>query len=251
MSFEMPIKGNPRKLTIKQHIHTAYSIKKFCSENKVEVYFLESKKIEKRKSDAEIFCAKRNWDQKTEAGLMCDIEREFHKEIDNIKTKTFDSRNHQAISRYFLLWNIRGYLRRSPISNTPLDNISCENLTKEQEENLETKGCAFTRFTTDGKTIMPSRFITGSILLRELDKHWPEVENFKWGLLTSLDGEFIVSDFYKGLTFMPIGPKIALAVGYSDTIISRDSVANANKESKIISSEYYFAKNLNDCPIAE
>ena len=246
MSFERPSKGNPFQFTIDQHIHSAHSIGKFCdSDDKVEVHFMDSGVTEKRQKRAKVFCTQRNWDQKAEIGLMADIENEFHKQIDN--NKQFDSRSHQAISKYFLLWRIRHNFHISPNEDGILNGVSGSGLTsKEQEEILEHKGVMFVR---EGGVI-PSRFLTGTQVLLKLDHLWPLVENMKWGLLTAHEGEFLVADCYNDLTFIPISPTCAFCVGYEDMEIDKQSVANANKQSIEEATNFYFSRNLAKCPIA-
>lgn len=245
MSFEPPRKGNPFQFVIQQHFHTAHSIEKFCDDDdQVEVHFLDSGKTEKRHKRAKVFCTKRNWDQKAEIGLMAEIEEDFHNEIDNIKP--YASRNHQAISKYFLLWRIRHNFHISPIDDAILTGISGSGLTKVQEEILESKGAIYVR---EGGAV-PARFITGIQVLMQLDKQWPRVENFKWGLLTANEGEFIVADCYKDLTFMPVSPTLVFCAGYKDLTINKESVANANRQSIEKASEFYFARKMADCPVA-
>jgi len=106
VTFEPTVKGNPHQFVIKQHFHTAHAIGKFHdNDGKLDVYNKETGKTERKHKRSTIFCARRNWDQKAEVGLMADIEKLFHEEINNIKS--FDLRNHGAVSEYFLLWRIR------------------------------------------------------------------------------------------------------------------------------------------------
>ena len=103
MPYEPTIRRNPRQLTIEQHVHTAHAISLFYdSDGKVELIDLSSGGIARRHKRAKIFCTKRTWDQRAETGYMVSIESEFHEEIDNIKS--FSERNHEAISKYCLLW---------------------------------------------------------------------------------------------------------------------------------------------------
>lgn len=245
MPFEQPRKGNPFQFVIQQHFHTAHSIEKFYDDDGyVEVHFLNSEKTEKRHKRAKVFCTKRNWDQKAETGLMAEIEEDFHNETDNIKPYT--SRNHQAISKYFLLWHIRHNFHISPIDDAVLNGISGSRLTKVQEEIMESKGAMYVR----DEGVVPARFVTGIRILMQLDQQWPSIENFKWGLLTANEGEFIVADCYKDLTFMPISPTLAFCAGCKDLTIDKENVANANKQSIEKASEFYFARKLTECPVA-
>lgn len=245
MPFEKPQKGNPHKFVIQQHIHTAHCIGKFNAEDeKVEVKFIETGEIEKKGKRSKIFCTKRNWDEKAERGLMGLIEKGFHEEITNIKP--FENRNHHAISKYFLLWRIRHHFSTSPMADATLNGISGSGLTKEQEEILESEGAMYIR---DGGGV-PARFITGMEVLRQLDMQWPSVESMQWGLLEATEGEFLVADCYQDLTFMPISPKLAYCAGFKDQAIGKSDVAEINRQSISKSSSFYFAKDLNNCPVA-
>ena len=245
MGFEKPAKGNPHKFVIKQHFHTAHSIGKFhCDDDKLDVFIKESGLTERKHKRSSVFCAKRNWDQKAEIGLMTDIEHSFHEEINN--TKSFEERDHSAISEYFLLWRIRHNFHTSRMDDVVLNGISGSGLSREEEEILESKGASFVR---EGG-VVPSRFMTGIQVLMQLVQQRPGVKNLKWGLLKACEGEFVVADCYKDLTFMPISPTLAFCAGYEDMNIDRSGVATANKQSIEKSSAFYFARDLSQCPIA-
>ncbi|MCD9478125.1 hypothetical protein [Photobacterium phosphoreum] len=245
MSFEKPQKGNPHQFVIQQHFHTAHCIGKFNGgDEKVEVKFIETGVIERKGKRSKVFCAKRNWDEKAEKGLMGDIEKDFHEEINNIKS--FENRNHDAISKYFLLWRIRHHFYTSPMSDATLNGIPDSGLTKEQEEVLESKGAMYVR---EGGEV-PARFMTGIQVLIQLDRQWPSVESMQWGLFEAREGEFLVADCYQDLTFMPISPKFAFCASYKDQIISKSDVAEINKQSISKSSSFYFARDLDKCPVA-
>ncbi len=245
MTFEPTVKGNPHQFVIKQHFHTAHAIGKFHgNDGKLDVHNIEKGETERKHKRSTIFCAKRNWDQKAEIGLMADIEKLFHEEINNIKP--FNLRNHSAISEYFLLWRIRHNFHSSRMDDVALNGISGSGLSKAEEEVLESKGVMFVR---DGG-VVPARFMTGIQVLMQLDQQRGGVENLKWGLLKAKEGEFIVADCYQDLTFIPISPTSAFCAGYKDMNIDRSDVTNANKQSIDKASEFYFARNLSRCPIA-
>ncbi|GGI66937.1 hypothetical protein GCM10007978_00180 [Shewanella hanedai] len=245
MPFEKPQKGNPHQFVIQQHFHTAHCIGKFNdADEKVEVKFVETGDIEKKGKRSKIFCAKRNWDEKAERGLMGDIEDDFHEEINNMKS--FENRNHSAISEYFLLWRIRHQFYKSPMQDITLNGISGSGVTTEEEEILESKGAMFVR---DGGKV-PSRFMTGMQVLMQLDQQRSGVKDLKWGLLEAKEGEFIVADCYQDLTLMPISPKLAFCADYKDSTISKADVSEINKQSISKATDYYFAKNMALCPVA-
>ena len=245
MSFEKTIKGNPHQFTIQQHFHSAHAIEKFHDlDQQVDVFNLKSQKTKRLGKKANIFCTQRNWDQKTETGIMARIEDQFHEEINNLKV--FESRNHSAITEYFLLWRIRYNFHISRMKDETLIGIEGSGLDKKTEEILESKGAMYIR---DGG-IVPGRFMTGIQVVMKLDYQRDIINNLKWGLLTATCGEFIVADCYNELMFMPISPNLAFCANYKDIDINKESVADANKQSIDMSTEFYFAKNLALCPIA-
>jgi len=246
MPYERTIKKNPRQLTIDQHFHTAHAISLFYnSDNTVEVKELSSDEVVRRHKRAKIFCTKRTWDQRAETGYMVPIEKSFHEEIDNIKS--FSNRNHQAISKYCLLWRLRHDHHLSSPDDAVLNGISGSDLTKEQEEILESKNVSFVR---DGG-VVPSRFSSGLQIQIGLDRDWHACSHFKWGLIEALDGEFLVADGCGDLAFIPISPKLAFWAGEFDQTINRQQLAQANKETIARAKEYYFARKISECPVAE
>lgn len=128
MNFEPTQKGNPYKITKKQHFHTAYCISKFEREGRVDVIILSSDKPKRLKKTDSIFCAKRSWDERAEHGYMKSIEDAFHNEVDTAKIGAL--RNHKAISEYHLLWRLRRQIHKNPMPDARLIGVSGSNLTK-------------------------------------------------------------------------------------------------------------------------
>ena len=245
MPYEPTIKGNPQKLTVEQHIHTAHAISKFYNEaEKVQVKLIASQEIVERNKRAKIFCTKRTWDERAEKGYMAAIEKEFHNQIDNVRD--YSSRCHESISRYFLLWRLRFAYHTCPNQDIVLNGITGSGLAKEQEEILESKWCMYTR----DNGVVPSRFSTSLQIQIELDRAWEAYSGLKWGLLEATDGEFLVADGYDDLTFMPIAPKFAFAAGVGDQKISKEKVFELNNCSLAKATEYVFARDFSACPIA-
>ena len=244
VSYEKPQKGNPNQFTISQHFHTAHLISKFYnSADKVEIKFLGSDEIEPVSKDSKRFVAKRAWDQKSEHGMMADIEKSFHDEVNNLKS--IDQRNHHAISKYFILWRIRHHIAISENQDSDVKGVTGSNLTKEQEENIEKAGGSF--FRDNGQ--VPYRFTNAISLIQQLDEQLAEFANCKWGLLQSEKGEFVVADCYQGLMLLPISPELAFCVGVDDMIIDTPTLASINKQSIEVASNFCFARDWNMCPL--
>lgn len=244
MPYEPTTKGNPKQLVVDQHFHTAHAISLFYdSDEKVEVMELSSGEIVKRHKRAKIFCTKRTWDERAETGYMADIENAFHNEIDNIKS--FSDRDHQAISKYCLLWRLRHEYHLSSPEDVVLNGVSGSGFTKEQEEILESKHTSFVR---EGG-VWPARSYVGVRIQTDLHCYFNQVRDVKWGLVEAQDGEFIVADGYGELAFIPISPKLAFCAGQSDQKINRQLLSKINRESVSRAKEYYFARKISECPI--
>ena len=245
MTFERTRKRNPLQLVIDQHFHTAHSIAKFYNhKDKVEVFEISSGKILERDKRAKIFCAKRNWDERAEKGYMANIELSFHSQIDSLGS--YSERDHISISRYFCLWHLRHKFHLNRLSDAPLQGIEGESLTKEQQEILEKN---FIGYVNENGEI-PSRQLTGDQIQIGVDQLMQTFENIKWGLLEAKRGNFLCADAYPQLCLIPISPKHAFAGNLPDKVLEYDEVALANRQSIDSSTEFYFSKDLNKCPIA-
>jgi hypothetical protein len=76
--FERPQKGNPRHLTVKQHVWPFESIRRFAnSKGVVCLYYKPRDKTRWAKPNDPLFCARRVWDQRAETGYMKRIEDAF------------------------------------------------------------------------------------------------------------------------------------------------------------------------------
>ena len=245
MPYEPPMKRNPRELTVDQHFHTAHAISKFYDhDGKVEVRMVRTGEVVRRHKRAKVFCTKRTWDQRAETGYMLAIETAFHDEIDNLKG--FSDRNHDALSRYHLLWRLRHHFHQSDCQDLVLKGITGSGLTRVQEEIVESKGGAF--FRDEG--VVASRLASGLEIQIYLDRYWHNYEGIKWGLIQAEEGEFVVADAYHQLPFIPVSPNTAFLAGAEDNTVSEETVCHMNGKSIAASHEYYFAKELAACPVA-
>ncbi len=90
MKYEKPQRGNPHRLTIKQHTFPAASIARLANgEGIVSVYHIRSGKVLRLPPADQLFCARRNWDQRAEEGHMKEIEDKFQAMAECIIAATF------------------------------------------------------------------------------------------------------------------------------------------------------------------
>jgi len=244
MKYEKTTPNNQNKLTKKQHYHSRYCIGKFLNSNKrIEVFIRKNAEIKQVTPEAELFCAMRMWDQRAESGFMLSIENAFHEVIEN--PKELSERNHVAITEYWALWKLRfEYFHRDRREDASVTGISGDKLTKQQEEDIESKHAAFVR---EGG-IIPARFSNGIQIQQAIDMISSLNRATTWGLLTSTHGDFVVSDNYSELQILPISPTQILAAGHADLFISKDSLIMINRESVAASKNLYFAKSMDSCP---
>lgn len=249
-TFKRVQKRNPHQLVIDQHIHAAHCIKKFASEKGTVAVFDKSiSQWVQRKSDAAIFCAKRAWDQRAEKGYMNSIETAFFKVIDSIDNPLIN-RNHDAITRYFHLWRLRGEARDNEKQNVRFNGVSGSSLTIDQQEILESKHTLFIT-EEDG---MPYHLAKGIEIQVMLEKICHFMGPTTWGLLTASRGEFLVADYYPGDSdglqpFIPVSPQHAFFANTLDRGIDVHQVREFNRTSISSSRNYFFCRTLEKCPL--
>ena len=239
--FEPPQKKNPHQITMNQHCHTARCIRQFENNGIVQVKRLATDDVIKCKKDNPIFCAQRVWDERAEKGYMAKIENDFHREVDNADLGI--NRNHTVISMYHLLWCIRHHFYMNPLSDATLVGEFGSGITKDQSEVVESKWGAFVR--ENGE--LPSRFLTSLKIQQLIDMNIETYSAINWGLLKATEGEFLVSDSYSGVCFMPITPKLAFYANEKDQEITRDDLAALNNLSKGQAFNFHFGKDLATC----
>lgn len=248
-NFKRTQRGNPNQLVIDQHIHAAHCIRKFLDkEGKVSVFDKSISKVVLRKPNASIFCAKRAWDERAEKGYMSDIESDFFHVIDNINIPIGD-RDHDAITRYFNLWRLRGQARDAKRNDIQLNGVSGSGLTIEEQEVVEKKHSLF----IDDGGIFPYHMANGLSIQVNLDRLSLLMKGVKWGLLTADKGEFLVADYYRDVDgelcpFIPVSPRHVFFVNSPDLIVDVIKVRDINRMSISYSSKYYFCRSFQTCP---
>lgn len=251
MKYEKTQKKNPHCITVNQHIFPLRSIRRFSDHNgTVEVKLINQNKIIYLPPGDPLFCARRCWDERAETGYMKKIEDSFQNlasKIINRKVLHLDEANSRSATEFFALWYLRAYRNSNPIQDVQLKGIAAgEQLTKDEEERLEKNHAVFAR----GKEVsVPGRFMNSINIQMGIDKMINQMGKLKWGIVTSMDGEFIVPETYSTLTVIPISPRMILLGDSMDLLISRSEVRKVNSKAISFCSTYYFARNLSHCPI--
>ncbi|MGO4379759.1 hypothetical protein AB4Z19_15895 [Pseudoduganella sp. RAF19] len=242
--------GNPHRLTIKQHIFPKRSIERFAIDGGVEVHEVGPGRTRRRSAADVLFCADRVWDHRTEHGLMGDIEIAFQQIAERILAgeRSFAQEEHGAITDYYLLWILRHKFKQRPLADQQLRMHRPERrIDKDTEEHLEKHGVMF--FRNDGT--MPGRLLVGPSLHGMLDDNRVRMAGTTWGILRARPGhgEFLVPDTFSMFSIVPLTPEICLVAGMENSVADFRAIGHFNGVAVENSAQYYFARDLNQCPI--
>ncbi len=89
-----------------------------------------------------MFCARRVWDQRAEAGYMREIENRFQDLAGRVIADPSAARSaedDETASRFFALWRCRAIYRYAPDSDVSLNRVEGQPRTKDREEWLESR----------------------------------------------------------------------------------------------------------------
>ena len=240
--------GNPQGFTIKQHVFPRSAIARFAAtDGKVEVQSLRASRSKRRVPTEKIFCAQRAWDQSTETWRTRSYETEYQAIADELaagRLSPLSRKENQIVSEFFSLWMARHHARKEPSGDVVLSGFFGSSITDEEAEILEAKGYAFTR-----SNVMPNHIFMSLCMKRWMDQLSQQLHCARWGIVRAEYGEFIVPDNGDGFVTVPVTPKICLVVGAPDSVISPLDVAQINFMAIRTAHEYYFARDLNKCPI--
>jgi hypothetical protein len=239
-------------LAIDQHVFPSRSIERFAGEDgRVEAHLLRrgDRIIRRVKPSNPLFCADRAWDQRAETGNMKRIEDDFQKVVGPIidgQASTVSTEDKPAIDRLFALWYWRSRLRALDAQEVHLNGIIGGDLSKEQEENLESNGYVFAR----KAGTMPARQLNGIVLETRINDYALELGTraTRWGVISTQSGEFIVPDVPM-LAVIPLTPRLALVNSAPDGMITEQNLAQINTAMKAASRNYYFARSVANCPV--
>lgn len=237
-------KSNPAKLTRNQHVHAANCIKRFAgSDGKVDVVKLPSERL-RRAPDSKIFCADRAWSQQGEAMLMSEhIEYSFFKQLD-LAVNGQPIQDHNAVSEYFFLWEMRRKARAHPLPDLQLTGVSGSSLTPIEQQQMEARHY----ITVDQESFVGGQFLTTFKIQQGIDERMLANPALKWGVVQSTSGEFLVADGYSEALFFPVHPKVALVANQPDCLTNDQGVRNMNRLSILEAQAYYFARDISQCP---
>ncbi|MGJ7565464.1 hypothetical protein ACSFBM_16550 [Variovorax sp. GB1R11] len=240
---------NPNRFTIGQHVFPRSSIARFCNaDSKVQTNILSLSKIQNLSPKSDWFCAQRVWDQPTETIGARTTEAAYDqlaRQIERGDIKTLCPVESDVVTRFHALWSARFEVRRNPPSSVEMIGVMPgAPLSKDAQENLEANGYSYAL-----GSMLPSRQMAGHLVRfrsMQLALHWKGVT---WGILRSNETEFLVPDNVVDIAFVPVSPNICLSLASDDRFVNPLEVAQINRLFTEFSERYYFARDLERCPI--
>lgn len=240
---------NPNRFNIEQHVFPRACIARFCNSNsKVQTNLLIRSKIQDLPPTSGWFCAKRVWDQRTEKQTAQTTETDYDRlasQLVNGTVNTLTVEMNVIVTRFYALWNTRFEVRKNPPPHTQLVGVLPGTpFSKDAQENLEMNGYVYAL----GSRI-PSRMMAGmkvSLHAMQVARFW---KGARWGILKSNDAEFLVPDNVAHVSLVPVSPNICLTMDEEDCHVNPLQVGRVNRLLVEFAERYYFARNLEKCPI--
>jgi hypothetical protein len=256
MTNELPSTGNPSGLTVHGHVYPRQSIARFADPmtRMVAVYDMKTKKVVPSVSprSRKWFCATRAWGQRAESKT---IEDEFQPIASRVKAgdRSPSLEEHQAISRFFILWHLRAEWRENPEQD--FHPVGVTPWTKEAEqqvvasellgEKIEKSGALFIH---SGSRI-PGRDMAGLRLWQKIDfEMGGRFRQTEWGIMNALQGEFVIPDYISlDVPIIPVCPKLCFLVGDGNFLLHPTQVAEVNSRLRSVARNYLIARNFERC----
>lgn len=204
---EPTLPGNPRQLTINQHVHSKWCIEKFADKKGRVGVVRRGEAPFKTNASNPIFCAQRAWSQKLECSLFCKVEHEFHAVVATVLSGAPVS-DHDAVTGYIAIWQQRSRFAKEPPEDVTLNGVRSPNLNKEEEETLESRGYGFLR-----ENVVPGRIAAHITALRAYDIARHKLAGTRWGVVTAPEGTFPLSRRSPGRALHPDIPQACAARG--------------------------------------
>ena len=259
LTFEAPQKTNPHNLTVNQHTLPRASIARFANEKgAVQVLRKATGKRFHAKPADQIFCAQRVWNQQAEGGFMKDIEDDFQAFASAVlddPTFRLGPQQFALINEFYCLWKIRAQWKKTErLADPSITSVSSafeviglrRNYTQDEQEQLEAAGIGYIR---PDLTISSRSMVTPAIRLN-LSEAVRRMDGESWKILRAMEGEFVVPDNFSKWRIVPLSPTACLCA-HPEVTQSRlppDGVAIINRLAIESSIDYYFARDLDECP---
>lgn len=214
-------KGNPTKITRRQHIFPRSVIEGFADKNgKVKVVPVSGKPIYFASSHDPRFTVERLWDQKCEEHSNELYEAPFHllaQKLLATNTQQLNSDEGHVASGMYGLWRARTRLKRNPPIDSVLTALSCpksaSGWSQSEGEQLEKAGFVLTQeISNDGHPIVRSRFNVWPKLLKEVELFKRNYQNYNWAVLNDNARQIVIPDQCPETIAIPLSPTRCLAM---------------------------------------
>lgn len=224
---EPTLPGNPRRLTINQHVHSRWCIERFAdAKGRVAVLRRGEASFTTKPHNA-IFCAQRAWSQKLEVSLFRKTEDAFHAVVRAVLSGA-PVPDHDAVTAYLAIWQQRSRFAKEPPKDITLNGVNSSDLDKEQEETLESRGYGFAR-----GNVVPGRIAAHVTAVRDYHMTMHALAGTQWGVVVASGNSFFLCpDDPQGELYVPISPRFALLAGYKDQELPASTVFKFNREAE-------------------
>ena len=245
-------RGNPSKLTKRQHVLARKSVERFAgADGRVEVWFREHGEVQRCRPDHSTFWTYRAWDQPSERNTERQIEGPFQALAETIlkgKRQLF-SEDQRLITRFQQLWALRFAVKEYPRTDVGLPSgvPPGRELTQAERENLEANNYSFV---TGSR--LPGPQLAGLLInagLLRLARS--EAANTEWSVVESHQIEFVVPDSFRTIRTVPLSPKCCLmAIPGGARELSPFEAMHVNNMAVLQCVHYAFARDFTKTGVA-
>jgi hypothetical protein len=174
-----------------------------------------------------IFCARRAWDQRSEAGYMRHIEDRFQALADRIVdgNRSLSEPDCKVVTQFYALWRHRAIQRDTREADAPIRGLLPENLSEDQREIIERNGY----IVVDAVGAIPGRMMGGLRIQSGIGQLVSQLSGTRWGVAEASQGEFLVPDQFGQFLAVPLNPRLCLIAGTEDRTVLLDDVRLINR----------------------
>lgn len=251
MRAELPQKGNPYQLAVKQHTFPKRSIERFAQEGGVETKEPAASRILRRKPSDPLFVAMRAWDHKTEQLTLAEIDRTYQRIAEDVVNgrRELTEFEHDAITEFYCSWLVRHDFKKLPKGPLLMRPTGLERSAEDDDlaEQMESNGIIYCR--RDGS--VGAHVFNGPTLFMHIGDRQERMKGTRWGIVEAHpgDGEFLVPDTFSRYPIVPLSPRLCFIAGFTTHTALYTAIADINGIAVSSAENYYFARSLADCPI--
>lgn len=253
MKFEKTQPGNPHQLVVQQHVLPRAIIQRFADvRGLVEVVRTNAPaKPFKVKPRDDLFCVNRLWHQAAETRFSHPIEAEYNQLAERIvggDVQVLDGPTGFVVSKMYALWHARFFTKMNPPTALHLKGyLPGPGWSKDEQEQLEKSGAVL----IDSFGSIPARMAGGMLLSKRVSSLLTQMQGLDWSIVKAREGCFIASDEPRRTMRMPVSANICLVSGRQPEVIGYEEVAQLNSLARSTAYEYYFARDMSQCPFVK